>query len=64
MDYKERYEVERKISAQYEFAINALLKGELESYLMLRQALEFAKEQREEIKNARRISDSNKLEES
>ena len=63
MPYRELYEREKKISAQYEIAIKALLSGNLEAYLMLKYALEFAGEQRKEIENDRRIQDLLKLDE-
>ena len=63
MPYRELYEREKKISAQYEIAIKALLSGNLEAYLMLKYALEFAEEQRKEIENDRRIKDLLELEE-
>lgn len=63
MHYKELYELEKKISDKFEEAINALLDSNLEAYLMLREAKQFAEDQRKEMENARRIQNSNQLEE-
>ena len=63
MCYKELYESEKKISDKFEEAIDALLGSNLEAYLMLREAKQFAEDQRKEIENARRIQNSNQLEE-
>ena len=53
----------KKISDKFEGAINALIDSNLEAYLMLIEAKQFAENKRKEMENARRIHNCNRLEE-
>lgn len=54
-------EVERSITEKMEFAIQAMLIGDLHAYHHMRDALKFAEDQRKGAENARRIQDLPRL---
>lgn len=57
MTHLEMYKTEKEISAKFEKAIDALLENNLEAYILLREAKQFAEEKRKEIQNERGLED-------